>query len=80
MANTDLFQSTLEKHYSILFETDPDYGYAISIGKTPASLAAAMTNSLAKGGANKDGEGIKRTCKELKIKHTYKALAAFFSA
>lgn len=29
------------------------------------------------GHVNKDGEGFKRTCKELKIKHTYKAIQAY---
>ena len=36
-----------------------------------------MTVGLAKGGANKDGEGIKRACKAVGIKHTYAAISAF---
>jgi hypothetical protein len=37
-----------------------------------------MTQFLKDGtGANKDGEGVKRTCKILGIKHTYKAIQTY---
>jgi len=42
------------------------------------ALATKMTHSLIGGRAEKDGEAIKRTCKQLGIKHTYKALTAYF--
>ena len=39
-----------------------------------------MTLALAKGEANKDGEGIKRVCKRLGIKYTYKAIGEYLNA
>ena len=36
-----------------------------------------MTKGLTNGSASKDGEGIKKTCERLKIKHTYKAIREF---
>lgn len=76
MTNSELFQQTLEAQYVELFANDPEY---VQVGKitTPKALAWKMTVSLAKGGANKDGEGIKRTCKTLGIAYTYKAIGEF---
>ena len=80
MSARDRFQTTLAGHYAELFASKPDeYAYAASL-HTPESLAAKMTASMAADNANKDGEGIKRTCKSLGIKHTYAALRAYFAA
>lgn len=38
-----------------------------------------MTEAIKKGSFNKDSRTIKATCKELKIKHTYTAIAKFIS-
>ena len=76
--NLDLFYETLTKHYLDLFQHDPAYTY-IAERTTPETLARKMTLGLDQGTANKDGEGIKRTCKELKIAHTYKAIRAFLA-
>jgi hypothetical protein len=38
------------------------------------NVLARMLAGLAKGSANKDSPPIKRTCKRLGIKHTYKAI------
>jgi hypothetical protein len=39
-----------------------------------------MTTALAEGIGNKDGEGIKRVCKALGVKYTYKAIKEFLNA
>lgn len=76
--NQVTFRDTLARHYVTLF-SEPDYAYSAA-RNTPEGLAAKMTTSLIKGDANKDGEGIKRTCKELNIPYTYKGLAAYFGS
>ncbi len=77
MLNSNLlaFATQLEKEYNVLFQ-QPDYAYAAQ-KTTPKALAEKMTISLAAGTANKDGEGIKRTCKHLKIGYSYKAIKEF---
>lgn len=72
------FQSILTEQYKNLFATDPEYSYSAS-RITPEDLARKMTTGLASGTANKDGEGIKRTCKILKINYTYKAIREFLA-
>jgi hypothetical protein len=37
-----------------------------------------MEKAIAKGTFNKDGRAFKATCKELGIKHTYKAISEYF--
>jgi hypothetical protein len=77
MSNRETFTVTLAKHYATLFETP---AYAISARLyTPDMMAKKFTEGLASGTANKDGDGIKRTCKELKIKHTYAAITEFLA-
>ena len=40
-------------------------------------VAARMEAAVLRGSHNKDGYAFKQTCKELGIKHTYKAIDAF---
>lgn len=47
--------------------------------RTIARLAVRMTRGLITGRANKDSDPIKRTCKTLGIKHTYKAIAPYLT-
>lgn len=75
-ANFDLFAGTLERHYTDLFANDSEYAYVAS-KTTPKELARKMTIGLSTGQASKDGDGIQRTCKELGIKYTYKAIREF---
>ena len=75
-SNHDRFAMVLAKHYAVLFANDPNYA-AIDKRTTPAELARKMTNGLAVTGADKDGRGVVLTCKELGIKHTYKAIRAY---
>lgn len=76
--NLEAFNARLALEYEELFRTDPEYAYSAS-KITPSALARKMTLGLDSGSANKDGEGIKRTCKHFKIAHTYKAIRAFFN-
>jgi hypothetical protein len=62
--------------YARLFRDDAAYSLAAS-RHTPEQLAQKMTLGLVDGTANKDGSGIKSTCKTLGIAHTYKAIKQF---
>jgi hypothetical protein len=77
--NLDAFYEELKRQYQVLFATNPDYKFAAS-RTTPEDLARKMTLGLDNGSANKDGEGIKNTCKHFKIAHTYKAIREFLKA
>lgn len=79
MTNRERFIAALEGAYRDLFVNDPKYAYAAS-RTTPEALAVKMTDSLASGSANLDGEGIKRACKACGVKQTYKALRSFLNA
>lgn len=76
--NKKRFQIVLTDQYAQLFSL-PEYAMAAA-RYTPAQLAEKMTNGLLTGTANKDGDGIKRTCKALGIKHTYSAIKLFLEA
>jgi len=76
--NLEAFNAQLEKEYAELFKTE-EYAYSAS-RITASALARKMTLGLDNGTANKDGEGIKRTCKHFKIAHTYKGIREFLSA
>jgi hypothetical protein len=77
--NFSLFVAALTKHYTDLFANDPEYAY-VKARTTPERLAEQMAISLKAGGASKEGEGIKRACKELGIKHTYAGIMGFLKA
>ena len=72
MTQAQTFRDTLAGQYRELFTT-PAYSTAAA-RMTPEALATRMTDGLIKGTANKDGDGIKRTCKVLKIPYTYAAI------
>jgi len=77
--NLNKFYEQLKTEYENLFKNDPEYAYSAS-KITAANLARKMTLGLDCGTANKDGAGIKRTCKFFKIPHTYKAIREFLQA
>lgn len=76
MTNIERFKSELTSQYRDLFLTDPEYKFAAA-NTTPEALAEKMTEGLKTGRANKDGKGIKRTCKMLGIPYTYKGIRAY---
>lgn len=70
------FIDTLAAHYHKLFVEDRDYAY-VRCTTTPENLARKMTNALFCGTGNKDGKGIRFTCRDLGIKYTYTAIKAY---
>lgn len=72
------FNTELQKQYAYLYDNDPDYAYAKK-NNSPEVLADKMTKSLSVGQANKDGKGIKNTCKVLGVKYTYKAIQEYLT-
>jgi hypothetical protein len=85
-ANRAIFELHLMRAYADLFVNDPEYAYSAA-RCTPSELAYKMTLGLARNEANKDGgrlpcnlKGIKRACKLLGIKYTYKAIDEYLNA
>ena len=76
MTNYIKFENALAATYHDLFKNDPEYAYSAT-KTTPEALALKITAGLSTNTANKDGNGVKRTCKALGIPHTYKAIGAF---
>lgn len=72
----DTFYAKLAEVYAELFANDAEYAYSAA-RSTPEDLARKMTTGLAAGTANKDGQGIRRTCKALGIAYTYKAIREY---
>lgn len=60
------------------FTYNQEYFYSAA-RTTPKDLALKMTEGLIAGTANKDGDAIKKTCKQLGIKHTYKAIKEYLN-
>lgn len=77
MTQAQTFRDTLAAQYEALFTT-PDYAHVAS-RMTPHALATRMTDGLKAGSASKDGDGIKRTCKALKIPYTYTAIKQYLN-
>ena len=75
--NKDTFSAILASNYTELFKT-PEYALAAS-RYSPEALAEKMTEGLLTGSANKDGDGIKKTCKQLGIKQTYIAIRNYLA-
>lgn len=71
------FRNTLAAQYRDLFNT-PDYAF-VAARMTPEALATRMTDGLMNGAANKESDGIKRTCKALKIPYTYSAIKSYLN-
>lgn len=74
-SNRVRFELILTEHYRVLF-TRLDYALAAK-KYTPAALAEKFTAGLLDGTAGNDGDGVKRTCKDLGIKPTFKAIRAY---
>jgi hypothetical protein len=75
--NFQCFIDCYRKHLIANVMTKPDQ-YAWDINDTE-TVMERMTRAIERGTFNKDTESFKATCKELKIKHTYKAIAEFIS-
>ena len=75
MNNLKVFMSVYAKHLCEAVRNNPtEYAYPMS--ELPAVLDR-MEKAFARKSFNKDGQAIKATCKELKIKHTYRDIETF---
>ena len=77
LTNRQRFELTLTEHYRDLFET-PEFAM-VAKRMSPAALAEKMTDGLIAGSADKGGDGVKRTCRDLGIAHTYTAIRAYLT-
>ena len=75
--NFECFIEVFTQKLLRFLETHPQ-DYAYSKEQLPI-LMPRFRESIKTGNFNKDGHAIKATCKELKIKHTYKAIKEFIS-
>lgn len=78
MTNRERFETILTGHYRELFQS-PDYAMAAA-RTTPEALAHKMTGGILTGFANHDGEGIRRTCRDLGIRFSESAIREFLQA
>jgi hypothetical protein len=79
MNGFDTFKNVLANAYRDLFANDPEYAYSAA-RNTPEELAEKMTVALQRGTGNKEGKGIRSTCKRLGIKYTYTAIREFLKS
>lgn len=75
MTNMDRFKATYAKQLEQVRRDKPDY-YTWTWDQLPI-VTARMLDAIEKGSFNKDSLAFKQTCKELGIKHTYKAIRDF---
>ena len=73
-----LFINALTEHYTYLFENDLNY-LVVASKYTPLDYAIKTVEGLIANTVCKEGKGVKSTCKQLKIKNTYKAIQEFLS-
>lgn len=75
--NKERFLTVLSGQYAYLF-TLPKYAL-VAARMAPEQLAAKVIHGLIDGTADKDGEGVKNTCKALGVPHTYKGIRAYLT-
>lgn len=73
--NKQRFVTILTDQYTQLFAL-PEYKMA-AVRYNPAAMAEKFTNGLIDGSSSNNGDGVKRTCKALGIKCTYKAIKEY---
>lgn len=78
MTNRDKFKMTYQKNLSICREKHPDvYAWSLSELET---VWLKMCHAIDKGSFNKDSHAFKMTCKELRIKHTYRDIETYLGS
>lgn len=77
MTNRDIFKKTYSEKLKYCRENYP-VQYCWPIEDLPL-VTERMLSALDRGSFNKDSIAFKMTCKELKIKHTYKAIKEFIN-
>lgn len=78
MNNLMKFKLTYFKHLALCRIETPSQ-YAWSESELP-QVISRMNKAIEAGSFNKDSDAFKRTCKELGIKHTYKAIKNYVEA
>lgn len=73
----DQFMNVYSKHLKDCLKEFPDQ-YAYSESLLP-NVLIRMRNALVSNGYNKEGKAFERTCKELRIKHTYTAIKEYIN-
>lgn len=73
----NIFMATYERQLLVSMRAFPD-DYAYGIGDVPKVLER-MRLAVWRGSFNKHSPAFERTCKELGIKHTYKAIREFLN-
>jgi len=74
----DTYMMVYRKHFHALVESHPDYAHLKDNSRvTPDQVCERMGLALRAHTMNKTGLAHTRTCKELGIPHTYKAIFAF---
>lgn len=73
----DTFMAVYERHLRAAHAEHPDE-YRYSAEEIPAVLVR-MRAAIARGSMSKDSVAFRRTCKELGIAHTFKAIAAYLA-
>ncbi len=76
MNNNQKFETALIEILIHLFAFDPKFALARD-RTTPERLARRMTKGLPAQEVSKDGPAVRSVCRQLKIKHTYKAIAEY---
>jgi hypothetical protein len=78
MTNLDKFIAEYEKQLTLAVQNYPaEFGYPVSYVPT---VIGRMKNAIINQTYNKDGRGIKNTCKALGIKYTYQAINDYVKA
>lgn len=71
----DTFMAIYAAQLEASMRSFPD-DYAYGLGELPKVLER-MRSAVTRGSFNKDSPAFRKTCKELGIKHTYKAIAEY---
>jgi thermostable 8-oxoguanine DNA glycosylase len=95
MNNKERFTQAYTKHLTDVVREFPDeypayhghpetiignLGNTVLAPVTISSIALKMIAALERGSYNKDSKAIKRTCKEIGIRYTYRAIREFYFA
>jgi hypothetical protein len=78
MTNKEAFAKAYRENLARAVTERPD-DYSYIAGKVDV-VADKMLAAIERGSANKDGYAFKQTCKQLGIKHTYKAINEYLAA
>jgi hypothetical protein len=76
--NRELFKSTYAIELEASYRANPD-AYSCTIHDL-VEVLDRMYKAIDRGSFNKDSQAFKNTCKQLKIKHTYRDIETFLGS